>query len=415
MNLIRQAAIALAVTTAMMSPVMAFASELKLVWYVDSDEQEQKLRGLLAEYTKAHPATTINLEITPYDGMVQKFQQYAASGIMPDLSLTSSMEPVIRPFLVDFNKAIGPDWINNFVSGWAAGAKLGDKVIAAPLDVTATGIFLNADAFKKAGVEIPAADKGWTWDTFLPTIKDVATKSGTRYPLVWDVSASRFIVYEFQYGNHVFADKEPVTEAMDTAAWTKTIDGFVDITKNYMPPGLWTGSSSDNPKELFVAGQSVALMSGSWQIPGLATDAKFKWQAGPTPSGTVKSSIYGGNYLVAFNTSKHLDEAVDFVKWITSPEIQAEYAKTFGLIPANLKTPAIAYDNPDASAAVKAMQGELNDSPLYAATDQGWAEMQAVWGTIKSAVTQTVAGQITSADAVAQIKKAADDAVTAGK
>ena len=41
--------------------------------------------------------------------------------------------------------------------------------------------------------------------------------------------------------------------------------------------------------------------------------------------------------------------------------------------------------------------------------------MQAVWSTIKSAVTQTVAGQITSTDAVAQIKKAADDAVAASK
>jgi alpha-1,4-digalacturonate transport system substrate-binding protein len=61
------------------------------------------------------------------------------------------------------------------------------------------------------------------------------------------------------------------------------------------------------------------------------------------------------------------------------------------------------------------MQNELNVSPAYAATDQAWPEMQAVWGTVKTAVTQTVAGQITSAEAIAQIKKAADEAVEAGK
>ncbi|GAA3070585.1 ABC transporter substrate-binding protein [Rhizobium viscosum] len=394
---------------------LAAASELKIVWYVDNDQEETNTRALLDQYTKLHPDTTFDLEITPYDGMVQKFQQYAASGIMPDLSLTSSMEPVIRPFLVDLKKEIGPEWINDFVKGWGDGAKLDDKVIAAPLRVTSTGIFLNVDAFKKAGVAIPDRTAGWTWDEFVPKIKEVAEKSGTRYPLVWDVSASRWIVHEYQYGNHIYTEKEPVKVVMDEAAWTSTLDKFIDITKAAMPPGLWSGASSDNPKEIFTAGQAVAYMSGSWQIAGLADNAHFAWQAGPTPRGTVASSIYGGDYLVAFNTSQHLPEAIDFIKWITSPEIQGQYAKTFGMIPANLKAAAVKYDNPAATEAITAMQGELNASPAYAATDQAWPQMQAVWGTVKTAVTQAVAGQITSAEAISQIKKAADASLEASK
>ncbi|MGO4197597.1 ABC transporter substrate-binding protein [Rhizobium sp. YAF28] len=394
---------------------LAAASELKIVWYVDNDQEEANTRALLDQYTKLHPDTTFDLEITPYDGMVQKFQQYAASGIMPDLSLTSSMEPVIRPFLVDLNKEIGPEWINDFVKGWGDGAKLDDKVIAAPLRVTSTGIFLNVDAFKKAGIAIPDHATGWTWDEFVPKIKEVAEKSGTRYPLVWDVSASRWIVHEYQYGNHIYTEKEPVKVVMDEAAWTSALDKFIDITKAAMPPGLWSGASSDNPKEIFTAGQAVAYMSGSWQIAGLADNAHFAWQAGPTPRGTVASSIYGGDYIVAFNTSQHLPEAIDFIKWITSPDIQAQYAKTFGMIPANLKAAAVKYDNPAATDAIKAMQAELNASPAYAATDQAWPQMQAVWGTVKTAVTQAVAGQISSAEAISQIKKAADASLEAGK
>lgn len=394
---------------------LAAASELKIVWYVDNDQEEANTRALLDQYTKLHPDTTFDLEITPYDGMVQKFQQYAASGIMPDLSLTSSMEPVIRPFLVDLNKEIGPEWINDFVKGWGDGAKLDDKVIAAPLRVTSTGVFLNVDAFKKAGIAIPDHATGWTWDEFVPKIKEVAEKSATRYPLVWDVSASRWIVHEYQYGNHIYTEKEPVKVVMDEAAWTSALDKFIDITKAAMPPGLWSGASSDNPKEIFTAGQAVAYMSGSWQIAGLADNAHFAWQAGPTPRGTVASSIYGGDYIVAFNTSQHLPEAIDFIKWITSPDIQAQYAKTFGMIPANLKAAAVKYDNPAATDAIKAMQAELNASPAYAATDQAWPQMQAVWGTVKTAVTQAVAGQISSAEAISQIKKAADASLEAGK
>lgn len=398
-----------------MSLSAASSAELKVLWYVEDDAQEAIVKGMFDKYTAEHPGTTFDLQITPYSGMIQKFQQFAASGIMPDVSLTSSMEPVIRPFLADFNKEIGPDWINDFVKGWADGARYDGKVIAAPLDVTSTGIFFNVDAFEKAGVEIPEQDKSWTWEEFVPKVKEVAEKSGTRYPLVWDVSASRWIVHQFQYGNHIFSEQEPVKVVMDDARWTKSLDDFIAMTKSAMPPGLWSGASSDNPKELFMGGQAVAYMSGSWQIPALASTAKFKWQAGPTPYGTTRSSIYGGDYLVAFSTSPNLKEAVDFIKWMTAPKAQAEFAKQMGVIPANMKSDTVDYGNDMASSAVKIMQSELDGSPVFAATDQAWPQMQAVWGPIKTAVTQAVAGQISSAEAVAQIHKAADAAVEAAK
>lgn len=411
MKVFQLGAIALAMSTALMSP--AFTAELKLVWYLDGDEQETKLRGLLDEYTAAYPETTFDLQIVPYSGMGQKFQQYAASGIMPDVTLSSSMPPIIRPFLVDWAKVNGPEWIDQFVEGWADGAKLGDKVIAAPLDVTGVGIFYNADAFAKAGVEIPA--DGWTWDEALPAIKEVSEKAGIRFPLVWDVSPHRFLTYQFQYGNHVFSDVEPVTVAMDDAAWAKTMDQFIAIANEYMPPGLWSGASSDSPVDMFVNQQAVAYMSGSWQIGNFSDNASFKWQAGPTPSGTVASSNVGGNYLLAFNTSAHLDEATAFVNWMTSPDVQAHYAKIFGLIPANSEAPAVAYDDPQAQEAVVVFQNELGASPRYAATDQAWPEMQATWDSIKAGITQAYSGQITTEQAVAGIRAAAEAAIAAGK
>jgi len=412
MNFIRHTAMALVAATALATPVLA--SELQLGWYVDSDEQEQTLRSMLAEYTKLHPETTFDLQITPYDGMSEKFRQYAASGIMPDVSLTSSMEPVVRPFLVDWAAVNGKDWINQFVKGWADGARLGDKVIAAPLDVTAVGIFYNVDAFTKAGIALPQA--GATWDEVLPVLKQVSEKAGVRFPLVWDVSAHRYLTYQFQYGNHIYSEDAPVKVAMDDASWVKVLKQFVKITEDYMPPGLWSGSSSDKPYDMFLNQQAVAYMSGSWQIQSFNNDAQFKWQAGPTPKGTVSSSNVGGNYLVAFNTSKHLEEAEAFVTWMTSPEVQAEYAKNFGLLPANKLAPAVAYSSPDASAAVKGFQQDLENSPRYAATDQAWPEMQAgVWDAVKLSVTSVVSGQMTAEDAVASVHKAAEAAIAASK
>lgn len=393
----------------------AGASELKVLWYLGADAEEQSIKDALAAYTAKHPETTFDLQIVPYDGIEQKFAQFVASGTAPDITKTSSMRPVIRPYLVDLKQHFGPDYLKDFVPGWAMGAELGDKVIAAPLLVTATGILLNKSAFEKAGVAIPSAETGWTWDEFLTATKTVQEKAGVRYPLVWDVSASRWIVHQFQYGNHIYSETAPYEVVMDDAAWTAALDKFIDITKTHMPPGQWSGSSADNPKQLFTSGQAVAWMSGSWQVSGLAANAAFDWQAGPTPHGTVKSSIFGGDYVMAFDTGEHVDEATAFIKWLTSPEGQAIFCKAPMYIPANLHTGALDLGNDKASAALQAMQKELADSPVYAATDQGNEAMQYVWDTIKQSVIQAVTGQITSADAVAAIHKAADASLEASK
>jgi alpha-1,4-digalacturonate transport system substrate-binding protein len=406
---------ALSLAASVLITPVAHASQLKVLWYLGADAEEQSIKEALKTYTAKHPETSFDLQIVPYDGIEQKFAQFVASGDTPDITKTSSMRPVIRPYLVDLKQQFGPNYLKDFVPGWAMGAELGDQVIAAPLLVTATGILLNKSAFDKAGVAIPPADKGWTWDEFLKSIKTVQKKAGVRYPLVWDVSASRWIIHQFQYGNHIYSEKAPYKVVMDDAKWIAALDKFIDITKNYMPPGQWSGSSSDNPKQIFTSGQAVAWMSGSWQISGLAENAKFDWQAGPTPYGTVKSSIFGGDYVMAFNTGKHIKESTDFIKWLTSPEGQAVFCKAPMYIPANLNTGKLDLGNERASAALVAMQKELADSPEYGATDQGNEAMQYVWDTIKQSVVQAVTGQLTSAQAIAAIHKAADESLAASK
>ncbi|MNT96364.1 hypothetical protein D3C72_2384370 [compost metagenome] len=61
------------------------------------------------------------------------------------------------------------------------------------------------------------------------------------------------------------------------------------------------------------------------------------------------------------------------------------------------------------------MQKELADSPEYGATDQGNEAMQYVWDTIKQSVVQAVTGQLTSAQAIAAIHRAADESLAASK
>lgn len=400
----------------MASHATARAAELDVMWYLSSDAEEQVIKDVLAAYTEKHPDTTFNLQIVPYDGLDNRFAQLASAGSLPDIAKTSSMRPFLRPYLTDLAPALGDDFLKQFNQGLAAGARLGDQIIAAPLDLTAIGILLNVDAFKAAGIEVPSIEDSWTWDEFLPKVKAAAEAASIRYPLVWDVSASRWLTFEFQYGNHIFSEQEPYKVVFDQEKATETLDKFIDIANNYMPRGLFSGSSSDNPKSLFVNNQAVAWMSGSWQVPSMAADADFEWSAGPTPYGTVKSSMVGGDYVVGFNTSEKADEANAFIEWLTaSEEGQTLFNKSLYLIPANLDIPAIDYGDDKISDALSNFKTELAQSPVYAATDQGNSAMQYVWDPIIQSVNQVAAGQMTSSEAVAKIRKVAQDALTAGE
>lgn len=380
---------------------------VSVLWNVNSSAEKQVLNSLFAKYTKANPNVSFDLQIVPYDNYDQKLAQMTAAGTPTDVAKTTSMRPDIRPFLVDFAKKFGPDYLKNYVKSFAAGAKLGNKIIAIPLDVTATGMILNTSAFKKAGVTVPDVKTGWTYSKFLSDIKTVAQKAGVRYPLVWDVTSGRWITYLFENGQHVYSENAPYSVTLNASKAATVLDNFIKMANNYMPSGLWTGSSSENPKQLFLSGQAVAWMSGNWQVAALTKNAKFDWQAGPTPYVTNRSSVVGGDYVIAFNNAKNVAAGVKFVKWLTGPQGEAAFCAPLYYIPANINTGKVDYGNASATAALNNLQYELQVSPVYAGTDPANPAMQYVWDPLKQGILQAASGQISSLKAMESVVAAA--------
>ena len=400
------------VAAAMLAASAAHASELKLMWYMSATDEEPLIKEMLADYTKQHPDTTFNLQIVPYGDIDSRFAQLAAAGELPDISKTSSMRPFLRPYLMDLSEYLGEDYLDNFIKGWADGARFDGKAIAAPLSVSATGMLINKGAFDKAGVAIPDLETGWTWDEFLEKINEVKDKARIRYPLVYDVSQSRWLTYEFQFGNHIYSEQPPYKVVFDHDSATKVLEKFINMANNDMPPGLWSGSSSDNPKQIFMSGQAVAWMSGNWNVAPLSQQNRIDWIAGPTPYGTVKSSMIGGDYIIGFNTSEHQQEVADFIEWMTTDETaQSQYAKGMMVIPANLNVPPVDYGNEAASKAQDRFKHELAESPTYAATDQANPAMQYVWGPMRNALLQATTNEITAGEAIERIINAANDSL----
>ena len=55
-----------------------------------------------------------------------------------------------------------------------------------------------------------------------------------------------------------------------------------------------------------------------------------------------RHSFFGGSTLAVYKTTKHMDEAVELIKFLSSKEAQVEYSKRHGNLPATKE----AYDDP---------------------------------------------------------------------
>jgi len=125
----------------------------------------------------------------------------------------------------------------------------------------------------------------------------------------------------------------------------------------------------------------------------------------PIPSGpSGKGFGMMGNWLLGIpKASKNGQAAADFIKWLTSPEVQRQYVAKGG-IPSRLSLlndPALNEQNPYFAALAKSLEAGPNWRPR---TDQ-WNAVETILGTNLNAA---LAGQVTAQEAVqksaAQIK-----------
>jgi len=85
----------------------------------------------------------------------------------------------------------------------------------------------------------------------------------------------------------------------------------------------------------FASERLAMAMDGPWSLPRYRTLLKnLDWAFAPLPAGPVKcATIVGGEYLTIFKQSKHPQEAWQFLKWLTQPEVQAFWSMKSGYLP----------------------------------------------------------------------------------
>ncbi|MFD8923860.1 ABC transporter substrate-binding protein [Streptomyces mirabilis] len=182
------------------------------------------------------------------------------------------------------------------------------------------GIWYDIDAFKAAGIPVPAA--GWTWDQMYEAAAKLHAK-GAKYGLVADAMTAldapfSLSLYSQSAGGAPFTDDvhHPTKVTVD-ATYTEGVSKLVAGIKSgaVAPPGY----DISNQQSLFSAGEIPMLWSGQWLAAGFLTDKpKIKYGFAPLPQADKPATLYDAVGICTPSYTKNADATFKVLKYLDS-------------------------------------------------------------------------------------------------
>jgi len=366
-----------------------------------------------------------------YDATITKFNTSLAGGDLPNVVQiydigTQRMIDTKRILPVqDFIDKEKLDLINDLEPAVARYYTIGGKLYSLPFNSSAPVMYYDRNAFKEVGLD--PDKKIWTYDELLDAAKKLTVKDAsgkvTRSGVVFTLYSWIFEQEQATQGA-LFADPNNGRETRATkvvfnndagANWLNFLKQLVDEGAGInvgRDSGTTNGAVRDSK---FVQGEAAITFNSIAALRNYINNAEKigKVDVGvaylPRPAGAKGGVIIGGAslWITDQGTPEQQAGAWDFVKWTSSPEVQASWSSGTGYYPIR----KAAYD-------VQEMKDTLAKYPQFGvaveqlrATEPSFPTQGAVFGTflqtrlaIEAAMEQFMTG------AVPDAKTALDDA-----
>ena len=330
-----------------LAPATADSTVTISFWHAysqDSPEEKTISTLLIPRFEAEHPNILVKEVAVPYDALHQKLLTAAAGGDLPDvvradlawvpeLANLGILAPLssTMPDFKSISKLVFPGTLaTNYFKG---------KYYGLPLDTNTRVMFYNKAILAKAGIKNPPRTFADVV-AMAPKLKKVGAyvfaDSGTggwsSLPWIWSGGGD--------ITNKTYTKS---TGYLDSAKNVKTVQMLVNLYKAHELPSLITkdkgaiGTSDGLPK-----GNYATIFDGPWMYPIWQSQyPNYKPTAATVPAGPGGSvSVVGGEDVVVMATSTQQAAAMEFIRYMLSPDWQLTMAKV-GQMPVRKDTAAI--------------------------------------------------------------------------
>ena len=319
--------------------------------------------ALVAAWNEANPECQINLTYIEHAEMVPQLARAIASGDVPDLmglDLIYGPQFTAAGQLEDITDLIGDDpLVANITEGHRAVATYEDRLYGVPLYADVSLLLWNKGLFEAAGLdpEVPPTNLQEIHD-MAAAINDPANGVYGYYlagncagcnvftfaPLIW---ASGGTIEPAECG-----DEALVGDSIPTVLeWARMMheEGLIDPAAQ-----AETGATFG---EVFGSGNVGIMGTGNFNV-ALAKEQNPDIELGVTLLPGLESgqtaSFAGGDIVTVPKGSDRIDDAVEFMRFILSDQVQTDQYMALGNLPTRSDIEPV-YDDPDVAATLQAL------------------------------------------------------------
>jgi multiple sugar transport system substrate-binding protein len=286
---------------------------------------------VIPAFEATHPAIKVNAQATPYDELRRKLIAGVAGGETPDV-LRSDI--IWVPEFADMGALVPLSDVMPDFQAIATGVFPGPlqtnlwqgKYYGLPLDTNTRVLLYNKSLYRQAGIEAPPT----TVDELETDMARVKAVNGDLYgyaeggPGPWSV-----LPWVFAFGGDI--TDPTVTTATGYVNGPGSVAAVTRFKRwldaGYLSPsvlGGGIGTGDGLGKNLY-----ANILDGPWMKPILSGQfPTLDYDFAPVPAGpSGSSSVVGGEDIVVFDASPQKEAALEFVRFMLSPDTQLEMGK----------------------------------------------------------------------------------------
>lgn len=309
-------------------------------------DEAKSLPTIAEEFMAEHPNIVIDVQALPWSNAHDKLLTAVASKTGPDvvqMGTTWMAEFSNAGALKDLTPYIDqyPEFApENFYEGAVNTTLFDDKVYGIPWYTETRVLFYRTDLLAEVGYNEPPK----TWEELRDAAKKLSERGEGKYGISIDMNEqSLTFMFARQNGSQLLdAEGKPLFNEPVFKEAVAYLKGFFEDGSAPIDLGLDAVQG--------FAGEGIVPMfiSGPWMVNTILTqapDLEGKWAVAPLPAKENNLSVLGGSNLAIFEFTKHTEEALTFIQYMSKPETQLRWYELTKTLPANVA----AWDDPSLS------------------------------------------------------------------
>lgn len=396
-------------------------ADVTLTWWTgQSDEAQEILEGLAAEFEDLHPNVTVDISpgASSTEELLQKLSAGFAGNAYPNISYAfgswaSELESSQRT--LDITEQVADPEIGWEEFSSAARSTVqptGQGIIGFPALVDNISLIYNKTVFDAAGVDYPTEE--WSWDDFRAAAQELTDAASSTYGYAYSVSGSEETTWQFwphlwQHGGDILTE-DRTSAAFASEEGVAALEFLRQMAVD--DQSVYLDQTDTKFAQLFAADRIGMMTSGPWQLWDLNT-AGTDYGVTTLPGIDGDHQTVSGPDIWALFDTEDVNEnhwSFELIKWLTMPDQDLRWNVAYG----NLPLRASEIESPEFAEQAEALPGldlmAANNANAVNArpTVSGYVGLSEAVG---SAISQVLQGQGTPEEALTEAAEKADRAL----